>query len=207
MDLALDGFPTKDYKIEHEEHEMEPYYVYILCDLSGSMTGQKVEQLQRALIVLAEALNSAGIKFKIAGYSGPRTSYAFIDSVDSFYPIKVEDQLTVNDREIMGALCKYPNSSTPTGRALFAILEHIKSQPINKKLVLLLTDGGATDNECDYVLKQYRQENILVIGVAIGGVKDLEAVQKTTKLKLCFLCDDPSYLLTNLRSILFEYFT
>ncbi len=106
----------------------------IVIDVSGSMTGSRIANTTRGMIILAEVFKDMGIPFEIITFDdGAKT----IKSFDGTFDKKVENKI--------GGLPKYDGGGTNLDRGLK--LMKLKDRVERNKICIVLTDGGVGDPE------------------------------------------------------------
>ncbi|MCD6149360.1 VWA domain-containing protein [bacterium] len=113
------------------------YAISILVDLSGSMSGRKIRETFKALIVLAEVLNKLSIKTEILGFNDRLYEYQTFG-----------ENLSREIRENMGGVLKEVNNHqggradyNDDGWALQETSKRLAKQRANEKFAIVLSDG------------------------------------------------------------------
>lgn len=143
----------------------------VLCDLSGSMSGPRINKQADIATALGLAFaNNPRITFSMYGHTAdlggnhkPLTLYVFADKTHRFDP------------EISQAMRAYSNNAD--GYALKRVAATFKSNSRNK-IILMLSDGTpqanryngrAADDHLRSVVKSIEQQGIQILSVAIGN--------------------------------------
>lgn len=150
------------------------YAISILVDLSGSMSGKKIEETFKALIVLSEVLNKLSIKTEILGFNDRLYEYQTFG-----------ENLSREIRENMGgALREVDNHNggradyNDDGWALQETSKRLARQKATEKFIMVLSDGVPeespqhTGSEFDLnrVVNHIMQESDQkLIGLGIGS--------------------------------------
>jgi len=157
------------------------YAISLLVDLSGSMSGEKIEQTFNAVIVLTEVLNRLSIATEILGFN------------DRIYEYQKYGQIISKEiREQMGGMLQEVTDSSDTGKArwnddgwaLEQTSERLARQKEKEKFLIVLSDGEPVESPMhprstyelhkmiEQVLKETDQK---LIGLGIGvGTKHVE---------------------------------
>lgn len=113
------------------------YAISILVDLSGSMSGQKIQETFKALIALVEVLNKLSINTEILGFNDRLYEY------QSF-----GEDLSREIRENMGGVLNEVNNHSggradfnDDGWALQKTSERLAKQKTKEKFIVVLSDG------------------------------------------------------------------
>ncbi len=129
---------------QKREHPLEKdYAITLLVDLSGSMQGKKIEETFKAVIVLAEVLNSLSIKTEILGFNDRLYEYQ-----------KFGESMSKDVRNNMGGMLEEVNDSSDTskarwnddGWALEQASERLAKQKANQKFIMVLSDGAPIES-------------------------------------------------------------
>lgn len=153
--------------------------IFFLLDVSESMAGENLRQLQQGLERLVASLRTdpyalETVYLSIIAFAGKAKTLTPLVEMAMFYPPRLPI-----------------GSGTGLGTALKHLMSEIDSQVIKttpeckgdwKPIVYLMTDGKPTDDIKDAVYrwqKKYQQQaNLIAIGV--GQYADLEALRKLT---------------------------
>lgn len=150
------------------------YAISILVDLSGSMSGQKIRETFKALIVLSEVLNRLSIKTEILGFNDRLYEYQTFG-----------EDLSREIRENMGgALREVDNHNggradyNDDGWALQETSKRLARQKATEKFIMVLSDGVPEESphhrgsefDLNRVVSRIMQESDQkLIGLGIGG--------------------------------------
>ena len=151
----------------------------LLCDLSGSMDGEKSEVCAQACVILAQACEWSGIPFEVnafvktfdgrAGISYTIVEKEFTDTFESAKPY-----LGINSSELLRCFTVHNDVPTFAGNSeevnLYYIWQKYKKVKHKTKLMFVLCDGattGSKNNLRETVAKMESEDNIIVIGIGI----------------------------------------
>ena len=117
------------------------YAISILVDLSGSMSGQKIEETFKAVIVLSEVLNKLSIKTEILGFNDRLYEYQ-----------QFGENINREIREDMGGMLNEVEDTGPGGNikarwnddgwALQETSKRLARQKAGEKFIMVLSDGS-----------------------------------------------------------------
>lgn len=123
--------------------------VSLLLDASSSMetkvvTGDtyslsRMEVAEITLGALANTLDGLGIPCEAWKYCRVVGTGAAIFSYKKFYE---------KPRKLLGRLGRSPSGGTPTGEALFTVIANMSKRTEPKKIIYVITDGEAQDENC-----------------------------------------------------------
>ncbi|CAH1601663.1 VWA domain-containing protein [Vibrio jasicida] len=123
--------------------------VSLLLDASSSMdskvvTGDtyslsRMEVAEITLGALANTLDGLGIPCEAWKYCRVAGTGAAIFSYKKFYE---------KPRKLLGRLGRSPSGGTPTGEALFTVIANMSKRTEPKKIIYVITDGEAQDENC-----------------------------------------------------------
>ncbi len=156
------------------------YAISILVDLSGSMSGQKIKETFKALIVLAEVLNKLSIKTEILGFNDRLYEYQTFG-----------ENLSREIRENMGGVLREVDNRqggraayNDDGWALQETSKRLAKQRATEKFIMVLSDGlpeessahGGSEFDLGRMVKRIMQEtDQKLIGLGIGsGTRHVE---------------------------------
>lgn len=155
-------------------NDTPPLYLALLLDESGSMGGEGEKAALASAVCIEHFCRSLHIPHQICGYTTGNgvsiESYVEVDKADS-----------KDCYRLMGIGAK---SGTPTVRAMRYMLKCMEPRQEQVKLLIVVSDGGAGDNEVydenandsdiTRLLRTAHQQNVKVIAAGIGS--DREAV-------------------------------
>ena len=150
------------------------YAISILIDLSGSMSGQKIKETFKAVIVLSEVLNKLSIKTEILGFN------------DRLYEYQTfSENFSGEIRENMGGVLQEVDnhsdgraSYNDDGWALQETSKRLARQKASEKFIMVLSDGlpeessqhKGSEFDLNRVVSQIMQESDQkLIGLGIGS--------------------------------------
>lgn len=157
------------------------YAISLLIDLSGSMEGEKIEQIFNAVIVLTEVLNRLSIAVEILGFNDRIYEYQ-----------KYGQTISKEIRKDMGGMLQEVTDSSDTGKArwnddgwaLERASERLAKQKEKEKFLIVLSDGKPEESpmhpRSEYELhkmieKVLKETDQKLIGLGIGaGTKHVE---------------------------------
>jgi cobalamin biosynthesis protein CobT len=150
------------------------YAISILVDLSGSMSGQKIRETFKALIVLAEVLNKLSIKTEILGFNDRLYEYqTFGEDLSR----EIRENMSGVLREVdnhQGGRADYNDD----GWALQETSKRLAKQRANEKFLMVLSDGlpeessahSGPEFDLGRMVNRIMQEtDQKLIGLGIGG--------------------------------------
>jgi len=160
---------------KREKPTEKDYAITILIDLSGSMSGSKIQETFKAVIVLTEVLNRLSIKTEILGFNDRIYEYQ-----------KFKGKMSNDIRERMGNMLKEVDDRSDTGKAnynddgwaLTKASERLAAQREKEKFLIVLSDGIPEESpmhpRSDYELSKIIQKIISktdqkLIGLGIGS--------------------------------------
>lgn len=144
------------------------YRFAFLIDLSGSMSGEKIEETFKSLIPIMENLNRFGIETAVIGFNSD------LGPIEIFKPFE-EKKLTKESRNKLGAILGMSSGSTPSVEATEETIRLLKKRmtqvSIDHNYFITLTDG-APDNGIP-VLSKYlnnikKDKSFVTAGFGIG---------------------------------------
>ena len=127
--------------------------VIILMDASGSMnSGGRIETASSALYAVMRSLR------KIKGVRS--SAYAF-GGDEVLRVVSPEERLTTN-------VFIHPNGGTFCGEALMAVATNFSTQPYNRRMVILMTDGETSNaSYFTHTLNRFAKAGVIILGVGI----------------------------------------
>lgn len=162
----LNVFTKKELPLEKD------YAIQILVDLSGSMSGTKISETYKAVVVLCEALRNIGIKLSVTGFNDRLYEYKEFDE-DYTDDLRegTEDMLSeVNNHD--GGRADYNDD----GWAVDEMFKKIKKREEKKKILFVLSDGVPEESPRhegydlkEIVKKIEADEEVHIIGLGIGS--------------------------------------
>jgi nitric oxide reductase activation protein len=146
------------------------FAIALLVDLSGSMSGQKIEQAFKGAIVLTEPLKRLGITNGVFGFNSQLFVYK-----------DFKQDLTPAVRARMGTMLEEArsgmNGSTDDGWALTHVSNWLEQLKAQQKFIIVLTDGESSPS-MEHAGPQYQLQTVLdrirentgqkLIGLGIG---------------------------------------
>lgn len=141
------------------------YRFSLLIDLSSSMSGEKIEQTFKGLVVLAETLNRLGLQHEIIGFSS-----TFDDNVKVYKSFK--DKLSKDTRNGISLMRQEDMGSTPTSSATEFTSERLEKNKGKHNFLITLTDGEpypeSSDLTKDFIKQARKRTNQKFIGLGLG---------------------------------------
>ena len=153
--------------------------IFFLLDVSESMAGENLRQLQQGLERLVSSLRTdpyalETVYLSIIAFAGKAKTLTPLVEMAVFYPPRLPI-----------------GSGTGLGAALTHLMKEIDNQVIKttpdrkgdwKPIVYLMTDGKPTDEIKDAVYRwqKYYQQQAALIAIGVGQYADLEALRKLT---------------------------
>ncbi|NCU41809.1 MAG: VWA domain-containing protein [Candidatus Moranbacteria bacterium] len=150
------------------------YAISILVDLSGSMSGQKIKETFKALIVLSEVLNKLSIKTEILGFNDRLYEY---QTFGESFSREIRENMGGALREVdnhNGGRADYNDD----GWALQETSKRLARQKVAEKFLMVLSDGVPEESpahrgsefDLSRVVNHIMQESDQkLIGLGIGG--------------------------------------
>lgn len=172
------GCDIKLFDKDVKRGEAPDIAVSLLCDNSGSMTGEKSKICAKAALVLAQACDWANIPFECNAFTKTAdTDYGtcitlkikdFEESFDSAKPY-----FAINDNSLIRHL--KPSQYIPTfcGNSeevnIYYIWQKLLRNPHKQKIMFVLCDGGTTGSRKDLanIIQQVEDSGIMVIGLGV----------------------------------------
>jgi len=161
----------------------------ILIDLSGSMSGDKLQLSAQASIAIAEALEPVGVPLEVSGHHTmltTKTSQAhhqrtnFDPTYGRLQNIKMpifkgfEDSLSIC-RSAMGAIPYYAYGANADGDAIMMAAKRLLDRREERKVLLVLSDGSpaySSETKCEHqhtrdCVEWCRANGIRIVGLGI----------------------------------------
>lgn len=150
------------------------YAISILVDLSGSMSGQKIQETFKALIVLSEVLNKLSIKTEIIGFNDRLYEY---QTFGESFSREIRENMGGALREVdnhNGGRASYNDD----GWALQETSKRLARQKAAEKFIMVLSDGvpeespahSGSEFDLNRVVNHIMQESgQKLIGLGIGS--------------------------------------
>lgn len=178
-DDMVNGCDTKIFNQRVPRGQDKDLAVSLLCDNSGSMSGDKSEVCSRAAIALGQACEWSGIPFECNAFTKTEdsmygtcitiTEKSFDDSFE-----KVKPFFAINDSTLIRYLT--PSRYIPTFRGnseeinLYYIWKKFARVDHKTKLLFVLCDGATTGSRSDLkdiVRRIEIEDGIIVVGIGI----------------------------------------
>ena len=174
---------TYDLK-EKRDNKFGEVEISLICDRSGSMEGEKLEEQQKAAVLMMEALKELGDMCKEEGQSANLSKplevrseiYSFQSTGRDGVPIKpMSVELSEKDRITSASRLGSCEGSTTDFIPLETIAKGIDDEVKKKihegelkKIVIIFTDGGSdSPDRVKTALKDLREAGVVVAGVGI----------------------------------------
>ena len=149
-------------------HEVPNMYVYMLCDESGSVSGDLLAAEIQTTAIFEDFCRTLNIPLCVQGYTTGQTNLDIYSYVE-------EKKIDKNDKyRITGMQAR---GGTPTVGAMEYALSRIhKRGGPEHKLLFVITDGGAGDDDSfgahtKNLLERAKKEKVTVIACGIGNDK------------------------------------
>lgn len=149
-------------------HEVPNMYVYMLCDESGSVSGDLLAAEIQTTAIFEDFCRTLNIPLCVQGYTTGQTNLDIYSYVE-------EKKIDKNDKyRITGMQAR---GGTPTVGAMEYALNRIhKRGGPEHKLLFVITDGGAGDDDSfgahtKNLLERAKKEKVTVIACGIGNDK------------------------------------
>jgi VWFA-related protein len=162
-------------KISLFRHEDTPVTAAVVVDHSGSMAAKRDDVIAGA-VAFVQASNPQDCEFVVN----------FSDSVTFGLPANVPFTSSVED--LKAALLKTPvRGETALYDALAAALERLKTAPLDKKVLLLISDGGdnASKHTFSQVLRMAQSSSVIIYAIGLfdenSADQNPKVLEKLTK--------------------------
>lgn len=188
-------------KYKNRAVQSKPLPVLLLLDVSGSMTGEKIEKLYDATVEMVDAFVKEAIKETVINI-GIITFGSSVDLHTNFTP--------VSDLQNNGINKLIASGMTPLGTTLEMakdIMEDRDMIPSNayRPAVVLVSDGAPNDEwrgPLDRFINSGRSEKCQRFAVAIGNDADRNMLEEFTKdSQLVFFAEDASSISENFKKV------
>lgn len=126
------GTSARIFDKRKEKGKTKDVAIFLLVDLSGSMSGRKVEQARITSVIFAEALTALNVPFYIMGFTADRGA----EAVHIHY---VDWSNKKSDRESIASMQAGGNNFD--GYSIRYAGEVLKKRPENNKLLFVISDG------------------------------------------------------------------
>ena len=162
--------------------------VQILVDASSSMNGPRMRCAAVTSIALCQTLDAIGCETEVITFDGIVSDDAWTSeerqqSYDldhghcytRLYPMslvahKEFDEPIRQVQTALGNMLVMPDGGTPTGDAIMLSYKRLLARPSARKIMLLVTDGMANNQQlCKQVIKHVQQKGVEIAGIGIGG--------------------------------------
>lgn len=186
------GCDIKLFDKDIKRGEAPDIAVSLLCDNSGSMTGQKSHICAKAALVLAQACEWANIPFECNAFtktsdtdSGICITLKVKDFEESFDAAK--PYFAINDDDLIGHLNAAKYIPTFCGNSeevnIYYIWQKLLRNPHKQKILFVLCDGGTTGSREDLasIIKQVEDSGIMVIGLGVL-TRDVQGIYPNHKI-------------------------
>lgn len=171
-EIAKDVSPLKSASWERKQAPLErDYAITLLVDQTGSMSGEKIHEAFKALVMMAEPLERLRVNFEILGFNSRLNVYkTFGESLND--PTK--ERLSGIEQE---AKSNHANN-TDDGWAIHLAVERLQRMNARRKFVIVCTDGASNPSpahahpffDLDEVLARTELgSDIEVIGIGLGS--------------------------------------
>ena len=143
-------------------HKMS-YNITLLLDLSGSMSGENLEESFKAIVAIAESLSRFSmIDCEVIGYH-----YHHFQKVYK----KGKERLNDNNREELGSIMTEEFGSTATTEGTEYALKRIRQNSKQENILITLTDGvpDSSYSLVDLMQKEIPKGDVKFVGVGLGS--------------------------------------
>lgn len=159
---AVRGEPNI-YKMRDDAPSLDTA-VQLVIDLSGSMSGRKVNVAMQSTICLVEALNRVGVATEVVGFNdcggwlnkadyngayAARATYTRVDPID-FYVFKDFDERLRDAQLALGNIIHCATGNNSDGEAIVHAYGRLAKRSEKKKVMLVLSDGSPATNTHDH---------------------------------------------------------
>ena len=142
---GVQGSPNV-YKVRKDREEYDTS-VLLMVDLSGSMSGEKIETAGEAVVAFTECLSGTNIKFSVYGFdhSGrePEVGKGKFHRTESqnILEFKGFSETTRNAKGSIAAIKHCVGGNNADRDAVLWSLHKLKEQPSKRKVLMVLSDG------------------------------------------------------------------
>lgn len=163
---SLNVFMKKELPLEKD------YAIQILVDLSGSMSGTKIRETYKAVVVLCEALKNIGIKLSVIGFNDRLYEYKDFDE-------EYTDDLREGTENMLGEVDNHNGGRADyndDGWAVQEVFNKIKKREEKRKILFVLSDGAPEESpqhrgfDLKQIVKKIEEDkDVHIIGLGIGS--------------------------------------
>ncbi len=149
--------------------------IAVLVDLSGSMSGNRIESARKAAMLLYDFAKGLGIPIMVAGHT---ENYEDLKEFQ-YYRFAEFDSVNDKDKYRLSQIEEYSNNRD--GMALQITSELLMKRPEETKLLIIISDGQpAADNyggeaaiqDMQEIVRTYKRKGIETFAAAIGSDRD-----------------------------------
>ena len=149
--------------------------IAVLVDLSGSMSGNRIESARKAAMLLYDFAKGLGIPIMVAGHT---ENYEDLKEFQ-YYRFAEFDSVNDKDKYRLSQIEEYSNNRD--GMALQITSELLMKRPEETKLLIIISDGQpAADNyggeaaiqDMQDIVRTYKRKGIETFAAAIGSDRD-----------------------------------
>lgn len=159
-------FPMNDFKLFQKQTEVKgkDYAFTILIDVSGSMSGDRLEETMRGVVLMTEVLNKLEQRIELCFFSDRQVRPKTFDTV-------------INSTFIGQQATSINGGGTSVTNPFKESIERVMKQPVKEKIMITLTDGEFYDREESEVRAlQAKYPDVLHYGIGINV--DLKSIFK-----------------------------
>jgi cobalamin biosynthesis protein CobT len=171
-----------------QKKEVNNVAVEMLIDLSGSMSGSRIDVAQKSAIAMAEALNDIGITFEVTGFHseydhrigarGVTADYNRRSEAMRYKVYKSFDAISLNGLERISV-----GQQNPDGEAVKWAAQRLSLRNQPRKILLVLSDGqpctsegnmSVLNNDLKQAVKKIEKKTdieVIAIGIQTDSVK------------------------------------
>ena len=169
------------FQREEDYQRIGEWVISVLCDCSGSMSGDKMRYAKQALATVAVALNDLPhVKFELYGFTDD-----YVDDDANIIDIKIKEyNETFSVSQLKDLTSYYGNCDGYNIRTAIKRMEKYKGK---KRVIVVISDGqpayGNGMEDTTNVVARAEEQGIKVIGVGIPGVNEQQLAEIYTQDK------------------------
>lgn len=173
------------YKKRADRMELDTS-VHMLIDLSGSMSGSKMQTAAKCAVAFSECLEGSPIQYQVSGFSNrfsggyPETSLPYYSRSEALqtYVFKSFDESLHMAKSSLGCLPEAAGGNNSDADAIYWAYNQLKSRSTKRKVLLVFSDGqpaNATHNvgydhlnfHAKKAIEYVQSKGVEVIGIGI----------------------------------------
>lgn len=170
---------------QRKDRKEENTAIYILCDMSGSMHGSKIETARDCAIALSECFEGTKLSYQVSGFTTGKSEYRgggeryHRYEGNIIYDFKGFDNPLRTSRSAIGRMDEPALRNNCDRDAIVHAHNVLKNRPEARKILFVLSDGHPAQSSdantdelirhCKIAIKDASRDGIECIGV---GIKD-----------------------------------